>query len=235
MVRKGMSKHRKKLFVIVCVSLLFAGVILFLQGMFLFRVNPKFVLAETMMRLSEDTQYAAGFSESAFREIRVGDSVASVQKRLGRPLKSVKVAPYSVWLYAPKKHPQFADSGRYPDMRYSYTAVRFDKNGHFEKAFGQLNRTKTAGLVSVQVTASLGNGQNTLRLTDAQIQKLKQEKVTQAEFRKRLGGPSQKYTSDVVEWLEYSRSPGSNNYRIRKIGINGNGKVSKIRSELYWD
>jgi hypothetical protein len=46
-----------------------------------------------------DTEWAPGYSEAAFHEIREGDSAASVLDRLGPPIRKRKFSSTSWWMY----------------------------------------------------------------------------------------------------------------------------------------
>ena len=59
-------------------------------------------------RLSEDTVYAPGYSDAAFRRITVGMTIAEVHRRLGPPLRTWALSPSSDpgeigerWSYSP--------------------------------------------------------------------------------------------------------------------------------------
>lgn len=198
-------------------------------------VGPIEILRHFVMRLTEDTKYAPGYSERAFQQIAVGDSEASVRTALGAPLLEGKAEPYIRWLYAPDSSPAFEVSGSYPDFRYSFTAVTFGEDATFVDAFGQISHGSSKGLFGVSGSGSFGDGMNTLGLTQAQIDKLKAEKATMKEIEAKYGKPSATYTSRVARWLQYSTSPGSKNYRQRAIGIDREGKVCQKQSEFWWD
>ena len=51
--------------------------------------------------LIDNTDYAPGYSESAFKAIRIGESEAAVRKAFGNPLREESVEPYFRWLYTP--------------------------------------------------------------------------------------------------------------------------------------
>ena len=194
-------------------------------------VGPAKILGDFIMRVTEDTQYAPGYSERAFQQIGVGDTEAAVKAALGAPLSESKAEPYVSWLYAPDAHPDFEASGRYPDMRFSFTEIKFDQERAFLGAFGQISYGSGGGSGS----GAWGDGVNTLGITQAQIDEFKSAKATTKEIEAKYGKPNAAYESHVVRWLTYSTSPGSKNYRLRAIGIDRDGKVCRKQSEFYWD
>ena len=198
-------------------------------------VGPLGTLGHIIMSLSEDTEFAPGYSERAFQQIAIGDAEASVRAALGAPLSERRVEPYVCWLYAPDPAPEFEANGSYPDIQFSFTAIEFEEGGTFAGAFGQISNGSSKGLLSVSASASFGDGMNTLSLTQAQIDMLKEEQATPQEIEARFGKPSAIFKSRVAKWLHYSHSPGSTHYRQRFIGIDRNGKVCRKRSEFYWD
>ncbi len=198
-------------------------------------IGPFRILGESMMWFSEDTEYSTEFSEHAFLGVQEGDSEQRVLELLGEPLKSIETEPYLQWLYAPRFHDGFAAGGHYPDMRYSYTAIRFNESGMFQEAFGQIAGRTSINLLGASSTAYLGDGSNTLGISDVKIDELNNRQATTVQIEIEFGKPSQIFQSDVVKWLQYSRSPGSRNYRKRSIGLDKDGNVSRIVRDYYWD
>ena len=200
--------------------------------------GPRELLQSIVISVSEDTAYAPGYSESAFQEIAIGDTESGVREALGPPLKVFTANPCTIWLYTPDSDPvpAFEANGSYPDMRYSFTAVRFGEDGAFVEAFGQISHGSKTSPLDVSASALfLGDGTNTLPLTSAEIEKLKSEKATADQIEARLGKPRSVFRCRARKWLQYSHSPGSKNYRLRMIGIDRDGKVSRVRREFYWD
>jgi len=66
------------------------------------------VLVEMLKHASQDTEYAADYSEQAFQKVAIGDSIESVEAKIGKPLTTRADKPYTAWLYAPEQHPSFA-------------------------------------------------------------------------------------------------------------------------------
>jgi hypothetical protein len=199
------------------------------------RNGPVKTLRGVIVALSEDTAYAPGFSESAFREIAIGATETSVRAALGAPLSEAAVEPYTGWLYAPNPQPEFATTGSLPDSRFSYTCIRFGEGGRFNDAFGQIANGSSTGPFSASGSCAIGDGINTLSLTDADIATLKAERATPEQIEARFGKPRSVFESRVARWLHYSRSPGSTHYRQRFIGIDRDGKVCRKVSEVHWD
>lgn len=211
------------------------GAAIFLLAGIVAYVGPVAILRQVTILLSEDTEYAPGFSERAFRKIQLGDTEATVRATLGAPLRIDDAKPYVSWLYGPAPAPEFEADGTYPDVRFSFTAIRFDENGTFDGAFGQISRRSGTSLLGASATVSIGDGANTLSLTKAEVEKLKAAKTTPGQIAARFGKPQASFESRVAKWLVYSRSPGSRNYRQRLIGTDRDGNVCRKVSEIYWD
>ena len=217
----------KILFSLVSISALLAGIVVF--------IGPHKVLSRAVISVSEDTEYAPGYSEKAFRLVEIGDTESSIREALGIPLKKSNVHPYMRWLYAPNPSPDFETDGSYPDSRYSFTTIDFREDRTFVDAFGQISDQSRTGLLKVSSSSSFGDGVNTLSLTKADIEKLKAEKTTPEQVEAKFGKPRAVFESHVTKWLQYSHSPGNTHYRQRMIGIDRNGKVRRKVNEIYWD
>ncbi len=205
-----------------------------LAGAAVLYVSPLAVLRHGVMFLSEDSEFAPGYSESAFRRVAAGDSEASVRAALGAPLSDFSAEPFIAWLYAPDPQPDFPATGQ-ADPTVSYTVIRFGEDGRFAGGFGQIAHGSSGGLLGAQITLSYGDGVNSLALKNAEIERLKAEKATPEQIEARFGAPIARFESLAARWLQYSRSPGSKNYRLRLIGIDREGRVCSKRRELYWD
>lgn len=196
-------------------------------------------LVEMLKGASEDTEYASGYSEQKFQAIEIGDSIESVEERIGKPLNTVADKPYTAWLYAPDKHPGFAVNGEYPSIDRACNVITFDKDGRFSRAHGQGGgKTKKVGDDALLVLGELSFERiipGPLGLSNELVAKLKQTKATTEDIRKRFGEPQAKHVSRVTKWLVYSRSPSSTHYRKRMIGIDQKGRVCEKKSEFYWD
>jgi hypothetical protein len=210
-----------------------AGAVLLLAAVFY--VGPIELLRRLVMNLTEQTKFAPGYSEGAFQKIAVGNSEADVRAALGAPLLEDRVEPYVSWLYAPVPSPDFEASGRYPDARFSFTAMKFSEDGVFVEAIGQISPGSSQNALGASGSTLMGDGVNTLGLTEAQIAKLKSDKATAREVEVKHGKPNATYTSRTLRWLRYSTSPGGENHRVRAIGIDRDGKVCEKQSEYYWD
>jgi hypothetical protein len=101
-------------------------------------IGPLNIVTSVVISLSEDTEYSAGYSESAFQKVEVGTGEAAVRSVLGAPLKESAAKPYMRWLYTPTTEPvrEFEENGGYPDIRFSFTTVDFGEDGLFTDAFG---------------------------------------------------------------------------------------------------
>lgn len=196
--------------------------------------GPKQLVRHVVMALLQDTEYASGFSEAAFLSIQLGDAEASVTSALGAPLRVDRATAHTRWLYTAKPDSDFASSGEVKGS-VTNTVLSFDKDGYFQGADGEIsNGTNTVGLITT-TSGTIGDGQNFLGLTNAEIVKLRDASATEADLRVRFGAPRETFTSQVTRWLCYSRSPGGTHYYIRMIGLDATGSVSRKRSERYWD
>ena len=191
----GVTRRSNKSFSKILFSLgaLLAGVVVF--------IGPHKVLSRVVISMREDTEYAPGYSENAFRLVEIGDTESSVREALGVPVQESKTDPYVRWLYAPHPSPDFETGGSSPDSRYSFTTVDFGEDGTFIDAFGQISDPSSIGLLSVSRSSSFGDGVNTLALTKADIEKLKAEKATPEQVQAKFGKPRAVFESHVTKWL----------------------------------
>lgn len=201
----------------------------------LLHFGPMNIVANLWVFVFGDTEYVPGYSERAFRGLTTGDSEATVLVALGKPHRSWASEPYTLWLYASDPHPEFAEDGDFPDMRHSFTSIRFSADGRFVDAFGQISHGSSMSLSGGSASVSFGDGMNTLKLTDAEIAKLKMAGATPPQIEARFGKPRGVFESRVVKWLQYSWSPGSKDYRKRLIGLAHGGAVCRKVSGIYWD
>ena len=213
---------------------LIPGLALILVAWGIYTIGPKSILQEIVITISEDTEYSSDYSEKAFLGIKIGDSEASVLNTLGVPLSEVNTKQFERWLYAKQSTPGFEKEGQYP-ASISFVTVDFDEHGKFNGSFGQTVNGTTAGLAGVSTSISFQMDGGNVLLTKEMIDKLKTDQATKKQIEMKLGKPRSVFKSHVKKWLIYSRSPGSNDYRQRKIGIDQDGKVSRIISKIYWD
>lgn len=197
-------------------------------------VGPTKLLQHAFLLLGEDTAYAPGYSEKAFQEVQIGSSKEAVVAHLGNPLREDSAAPHTLWIYSPTPQASFKTSGQ-PDAMSTYTVFKFGTNGVLTDVYGQVLESSEKGLFGVQTTISMGNGSNSLSLTRKQIDALTTAGITPEAIEARFGAPQAQFNTQVSTWLIYSHSPGSKDYRLRWIGVDSAGKVSRKRSEIYWD
>lgn len=204
---------------------------------------------EAFKTASEDTEYAASYSEPAFQAIKDGESLEDVEKKLGKPLRTQSVTPHTLWLYAPVDYPAFSKTGVYPSIECECNVISFDETGKFVRAYGQSagqvagaadgqSVVYTSGSFPIKDPASIGARAGVpgpLKLSAPLYRKLLAEKATQKEIRNRFGKPKAEFASRVSKWLVYSHSPSGGNYRKRMIGLDKQGRVCDKRSEFYWD
>ena len=202
-------------------------------------IHPSKMLGHGFMLFANqfltDTEYAPGYSEIHFSGILIGDDENQVLKKLGEPLNVSETTPYTSWLYTTGPVETFRENGDWPDSRYSFTAIRFDENGKFADAFGQVTDEVKSGLLSSSGTVSFGDGENCLSLSNAKIAELKKTGATPSQIRTQFGEPDAVFESRAIKWLRYSHSPGSTHYQLRMIAIDRDGKVCQKRNEFYWD
>lgn len=193
--------------------------------------GPLKLLGHIFFLTSEDTEYAPGYSEVAFREIEVGDSEADVRAALGEPISEVESTPSVTWLYTDRPFPEFTETGEFPDMRSSFTSFRFE-SGRCVDIFGQVSGGTAPGGATL---ASVGPGVNSLSITGSEVSTLETNGAVPADIEKLYGPPTGVHHNRAVKWLLYSHSPGSTNYRKRRIAIDANGQVCRKDGDIYWD
>jgi hypothetical protein len=171
---------------------------------------------------SFDTEYAPGYSEKAFKSIKLAATEESVLSALGAPLSSEASEPYVEWIYSADRQPYFSDHGV---ASGTYTTVTFDRNARVKHISG--GRKTSAN------TFLFGEGHNSLNLTGDDIERLKG--TSQARIKEKFGSPQAIHEYKASKELSYSRSPSSSNYHLRKLGMDENGKVVHIWRCIYWD
>ena len=94
-------------------------------------IGPLNMVTSVVISLSEDSEYSAGYSESAFQNVEVGAGEDAVRSVLGAPLNESAAKPYMRWLYTPTTEPvrEFEENGGCPDIRSSFTTVDFGEDG----------------------------------------------------------------------------------------------------------
>lgn len=169
-----------------------------------------------------DTEYAAGYTEKAFRAVRLGDTREAVFSRLGDPISSHETEPFRQWIFSDNKQPSFAESGV---GNGTYTIFTFGVSGTVKNVSGQTQPSAH--------TIRIGDGENFLKLKGEEIKNL--HGATLDEIGTRFGQPVAVYDYRASKVLEYSRSPSSSHYHLRKVGVDEDGKVVHIWRSIYWD
>jgi hypothetical protein len=82
-------------------------------------------------------------------------------------------------------------------------------------------------------TIRIGDGENFLKLKNAEIKGLLGK--TEDAIRTRFGYPVAVYDYRASKVLEYSRSPSSSHYNLRKLGTDQDGNIVHIWRSIYWD
>lgn len=112
--------------------------------------------------LGFDTQYAPGYSEAKFKAIKLGYAEQVVLSSLGQPFSTEDTQPYVAWVYSADNQRRFSRTG---EGSGTYTTVRFDADNRVVSINGAVQTSVN--------TFSFGEGLNYLKLTQAQINKLK--------------------------------------------------------------
>lgn len=190
-------------------------------------------VAELVVDVLGDTEYAAGYGEAAFAAVAPGTDESAVLATLGEPFATRSLEPGTRWLYTNDDAPDFAATGEVAGP-LSYTVLEFDRGGTFVGASGQLGK---GGLGSSQIDLdpSARRGRNHLGLDGTAVDRLRERRATRSELEQRFGKPRAAWTSTAVRELFYSRSPTSTHHHIRSIGIDDAGKVCWTRRGVYWD
>lgn len=199
-------------------------------------VGPRETLQRIFLILSEDTEYAEGFSHRAFRSIELGITETQALEKLGEPLEEWASTPYTAWLYAPDPELEFNDQGTVEAVNPSYTQFLFDAEGILTDVIGQVaTGGGNNGLFSTSFSTMFGPGVNTLNIPAQEIETLKQSGADQALMEERYGAPQSTHEHRVVRWLRYTRSPTGTNYRQLAVGIDKDGLVCAIENSIWWD
>jgi len=168
------------------------------------------------------TEYAPGYSASAFKTMALGDTRESVLSKLGEPLSSNNCQPFTQWIYSADDQPRFSDNGI---GEGTHTTVTFGRDECVRSISGQ--RSTAPNSITV------GDGANYLGLKNEDIKKWIGS--TPADIRKAFGTPAAVYHYNAATVLSYSRSPSSSHYYLRSLGIDDEGKVVHIWRSIYWD
>lgn len=171
---------------------------------------------------SFDTEYAAGYTAEGFRAVRLGDTQESALSRVGKPLSSQDTEPFQQWVFSDDQQSSFAETGI---ANGSYTTFTFDVSGRVKNVSGQVQPTANS--------IRIGDGENFLKLKGEEIKSL--HGATADEVRTRFGQPVAVYDYRVSTVLNYSRSPSSSHYHLRKLGTDQDGRVVHIWRSIYWD
>lgn len=215
----------------VSVSLVFAGAL----ALGILIAGPRNVLMNTFLLISEDTEYAPGYSLKAFRSLEVGLSEAQTRAALGDPLEQRSVEAYTQWLYSPDPNLKYNASGIVDAVNPSYTEFRFDAEGLLTDIIGAIAINGTNNGLGGSFRLMVGPGVNTLSIPAEEIEALKGKASPTSAVRERFGAPQSIFESRVTHWLLYSRSPSGGNYRQRAVGIDADGNICAINDEIYWD
>lgn len=216
--------------------LLFAGAALVaLVASSIAVLGPQRVAMELLLLSSgAKTEYAPGFNGSAFRALRPGATEAEIHAALGLPLEVQKVEPTIEWLYAAAELEPFEADGTNPGIS-TYSTLTFDARGKLLSAWGmEATGTSSKGMRTTY-SMGFGDGQNFLGMTEVELQALLAAGATQSDIEARYGRPAAEYVSKAERWLHYSRSPSSSHYRMRKIALDGTGRLWRKVSDVYWD
>ena len=146
---------------------------------------PTEALGTMMLWISEDTEYASGYSHAAFDSIELGADEAAVREALGVPIREYESVPSENWFYL--MNPPNRDFKRREDLRgtETYTSLQFDDNGLFVDLFCQMvfqgdpDQTFVepqgigrffAGYEFTTISSPFNNGLNTLQLSEEDIE-----------------------------------------------------------------
>jgi len=171
--------------------------------------------------LSFDTQYAPGYTERAFKSVKIGDTKERVISLLGAAFSTNDSEPYMEWIYSGDKQPRFSKDG---EGSGTFTTVKF-KQGSVDNIWGQRKDSATS--------FTMGQGVGFLQMADEEFDKLKG--ASQDKVRQKFGAPMAIYEYKASKLLWYSRSPSSSNYHQRMLGLDEQGKVVHIWRSIYWD
>ena len=198
-------------------------------------LGPQRAAMEVLLLSSgAQTEYAPGYSGSAFRALQPGATEAEIHAALGLPLEVRQVEPTIEWLYAAAELEQFEADGTNPGIS-TYSKLTFDARGKLQSAWGmEATGTSSKGMRTTY-SMSFGDGQNFLGMTEVDLQALLAAGATQADIEARYGKPAAEYVSKAERWLIYSRSPSSSHYRMRKLALDGSGRLWRKVSDVYWD
>jgi len=171
-----------------------------------------------------NTEYAPGYSETAFGSISIGDTRHTVEARLGPPLASVASEPSEDWIYAAPGHRGFREDG---GIEGTFSWFIFGPEGTVKSTFGQTELSRSLGSGSGRWDGGyLGGSAESLAACEG---------LTREQLEARFGAPHIRVANTATEWLIYSRSPNGSHYRLREIGIDANGIVVEKKSYAYWD
>lgn len=160
----------------------------------------------------EQTDFATGYSESKFRQVKQGMAMQDVVSVLGMPLSQSTQEWSEVWSYWP------------PGKQPSATRSKFGTTTVFSNFFGpatHLGFTPTGTVADVS-----GN-----YLSEVLVG------LTKEEVRAKVGEPGDRRLSEFQITFHYTApgKRGSGTYKRREVRFNASNSVSAVIAATYYD
>lgn len=156
----------------------------------------------------EDTLFASGYSERAFRQVSIGDSRQRVLALLGKPLSQSTQLWSEIWAYTTTRDTSPQTGPASGALKFNLfgpvTYLRFSRSGFVAGMSGDYLRDKAVGLSKAQVI-------------------------------ERFGAPTWRDLKPYELIFHYSASRRSGTYQRREVHFNSADKVTSTVSAMYYD
>jgi len=153
------------------------------------------------------TQYAPGYSNAKFKNIRAGMSSEEIVAKLGMPYRTSTQQWSDIWRYYPppqQQDPKDTAEFRLTIVPHPYTYLSFSPSGTVDHFGGEYLGGDLAGLTKSQILA-----------------KFKQ--------------PTESISNDYVVVFHYSGSSNSTHYLFRNVYFDASNRVTQTEAGLYFD
>lgn len=158
----------------------------------------------------EDTQYASGYSEGKFRDVKAGMIESEVGAILGKPIVVTTQSWIEVWSYyrdgvaSSNTNRTFRSTHISFSVPSAFTEFSFAPSGVVTNIAGDYLRDASIGLSRETVEAKWGK-------------------------------PQEVFSKPFARVFHFSRASAGGTYRMRQVHFDANGRVISVVAEMYYD
>jgi hypothetical protein len=173
-------------------------------------VSFVFLIGCDKILFGEHTEYAAGYSEGKFRQIKQGMAMREIIALLGPPLSQSTQEWSEVWLYRPP--------GTQP------TVTRKGGVTTFSNMFGKVTHLRFTPTGTVADMSGDYLSENLVDLTKEQV-------------RAKVGNPDDRIVRDFQIIYDYTApgKRGTGTYKRREVGFDASNNVSSVVATTHYD